>query len=102
MVHYISKDWLPLERLKEILDSHAEIRLSDEAAEAIVKCRKYLDDKMEATDKPMYGITTGFGSLYNVTIPKEQHAGSSWTRNLTRVPCVGRQILNHQTTSKST
>ena len=71
MIHYISKDWLSLERLKEIIDSHAEIRLSDEATAAIVKCRKYLDDKMEETDKPMYGITTGFGSLYNVTIPKE-------------------------------
>ena len=71
MIHYISKDWLSLERLKEIIDSHAEIRLSDEATAAIVKCRKYLDDKMEETDKPLYGITTGFGSLYNVTIPKE-------------------------------
>ena len=71
MIHYISKEWLSLERLKEIIDSHAEIRLSDEATAAIVKCRKYLDDKMEETDKPLYGITTGFGSLYNVTIPKE-------------------------------
>ena len=71
MIHYISKDWLSLEQLKEIIDSHAEIRLSDEATAAIVKCRKYLDDKMLETDKPMYGITTGFGSLYNVTIPRE-------------------------------
>ena len=72
MVHYISKDWLPLERLKEILDSHAEIRLSDEAAEAIVKCRQYLDSKMEDLDRPVYGVTTGFGSLYNVTIPSDE------------------------------
>ena len=71
MIHYISKEWLSLERLKEIIDSHAEIRLSEEAKEAIVKCRKYLDDKMELLDRPIYGITTGFGSLYNVTIPKE-------------------------------
>ena len=71
MIHYISNEWLSLERLKEVIDSHAEIRLSDESVAAIVKCRKYLDDKMEALDKPLYGITTGFGSLYNVTIPKE-------------------------------
>ena len=71
MIHYISKEWLSLERLKEIIDSHAEIRLSQEATDAIVKCRKYLDDKMELLDRPIYGITTGFGSLYNVTIPKE-------------------------------
>ena len=24
-----------------------------------------------------------------------QHVGSSWTRDRTRVPCIGRQILNH-------
>ena len=27
-----------------------------------------------------------------------RHVGSSWTRNQTHVPCIGRQILNHQTT----
>ena len=27
-----------------------------------------------------------------------RHAGSSWTRNQTRVPCNGRQILTHCTT----
>ncbi len=54
MIHYISKEWLSLERLKEIIDSHAEIRLSQEATDAIVKCRKYLDDKMELLDRPIY------------------------------------------------
>ena len=29
-----------------------------------------------------------------------QHVGSSQTRNLTHVPCVGRQILRHWTTRK--
>ena len=27
-----------------------------------------------------------------------RHVGSSWTRARTRVPCIGRQILNHCTT----
>ena len=27
-----------------------------------------------------------------------QHVGSSWTRDQTYVPCIGRQILNHWTT----
>ena len=26
-----------------------------------------------------------------------RHVKSSWTRNRTRVPCIGRQILNHWT-----
>ena len=71
MIHTISPEWLSLERLQEVLDSHAELRLSDQSAAAIVRCRQYLDRKMEDLDRPIYGITTGFGSLYNVTIPKE-------------------------------
>jgi histidine ammonia-lyase len=71
MIHYISSERLTLERLKEIIDSHATLALSEASVEAVVKCRKYLDDKMKDIDRPLYGITTGFGSLYNVSIPKE-------------------------------
>ena len=69
MTHYISSTRLSLERMKEILDNREKIALSHESTEAVIKCRKYLDDKMEDIDRPLYGITTGFGSLYNVTIP---------------------------------
>ena len=71
MTHPISKAWLSLERVKEIIDHHERLVLSDEAVDAIVECRNYLDRKMEDLDRPLYGITTGFGSLYNVTIPPE-------------------------------
>ncbi|MBQ4183627.1 MAG: histidine ammonia-lyase [Bacteroidales bacterium] len=71
MIHYIDSKRLSLEQLKEIIDKHARLVLSEEATRSIIKCRKYLDDKMEEIDHPIYGITTGFGSLYNVTIPKE-------------------------------
>ena len=71
MTHYISSTRLSLERMKEILDNREKIALSHESTEAVIKCRKYLDDKMKDIDRPLYGITTGFGSLYNVTIPLE-------------------------------
>ena len=71
MTHYISSTRLSLERLKEIIDNREKIALSHGAAEDIIKCRKYLDRKTEDIDRPLYGITTGFGSLYNVTIPQE-------------------------------
>ena len=71
MIHYISKERLSLEKLKEIIDSHAQIALSQEAIDAVEKCRRYLDAKME-DPQPVYGITTGFGSLYNVTIPSDE------------------------------
>jgi histidine ammonia-lyase len=71
MIHYISKEHLSLERVKEIIDGKMTLELSPEAAQAVVKCREYLDRKMEDIGRPVYGVTTGFGSLYNVTIPKE-------------------------------
>jgi histidine ammonia-lyase len=71
MTHIISKEHLSLLRLKEILDGHERLALSDEAVAAIQKCRNYLDHKMEEGGAPLYGINTGFGSLYNVTIPPE-------------------------------
>ena len=71
MIHTISTGRITLERLKEIIDNHATLVLSEEAKMAILKCRRYLDEKMKDPEKPLYGITTGFGSLYNVTIPKD-------------------------------
>ena len=70
-MHSISAEHLSLERVKEILDKHEKLVLSKEATEAVVKCREYLDRKMEDIGRPVYGITTGFGSLYNVTIPRK-------------------------------
>ena len=72
MIHYISTKHISLERLKEIIDGKYTLALSDEAVDAMVKCRKYLDSKMEDINRPLYGITTGFGSLCNVTIPSDE------------------------------
>ena len=71
MTHFISSARLTLERIKEIIDNNEQLALSPESIAAIEKCRKYLDSKMEDIDRPIYGVTTGFGSLYNITIPAE-------------------------------
>ena len=71
MTHFISSARLTLERIKEIIDNNEQLALSSESVAAIEKCRKYLDSKMEDIDRPIYGVTTGFGSLYNITIPAE-------------------------------
>ena len=70
-MHYISHEHLTLERVQEIIEKGEQLALSEEAVAAIEKCRRYLDTKMEDIGRPVYGITTGFGSLYNVTIPAE-------------------------------
>ncbi len=72
MNHIISNERLTLERLKAIIDNNEKLVLSEASEGAIIKCREYLDRKMEDIDRPLYGITTGFGSLYNVTIPKDE------------------------------
>lgn len=46
--------------------------MSDESKERIKKCRDYLDRKLSETQTPIYGINTGFGSLYAKNIPKDQ------------------------------
>ena len=72
MTHYISSERLTLGRVKEIIDNHETLELSPQAVEAIEKCRHYLDTKMEDIGRPVYGVTTGFGSLCNVTVPADK------------------------------
>jgi histidine ammonia-lyase len=71
MTHIISHSRLTIDRVEEILADREKIEIGPEAAVAIDKCRKYLDSKMEDIGRPVYGVTTGFGSLCNVTIPQE-------------------------------
>lgn len=72
MIHHISSEHLTLDKVKEIIDNHARLVLSEESIQAIEKCRRYLDTKMDDIGRPVYGVTTGFGSLCNVTIPADK------------------------------
>ncbi|MGM9708706.1 MAG: histidine ammonia-lyase [Prevotella sp.] len=70
-IHRISSDHLSIERIGEILSNHYTLELSDDAKQRITHCREYLDKKIEANAKPIYGVTTGFGSLCNVSIGRD-------------------------------
>ena len=72
MVHKISTEQLTIEKIKEIIENNCKLELSDDAKIKVQKCRQYLDDKMQNQKEPIYGITTGFGSLCKVSIDKEQ------------------------------
>lgn len=54
--------------VQELLKGSSTIVLGDEARGRIVRCREYLDNRMKTQKEPIYGITTGFGSLCNVSI----------------------------------
>ncbi len=69
-VHEINSKPLDLEAVHDIFNNNKTLKLSEEAIIKIVDCREYLDKKLEHQDAPIYGINTGFGSLYNVKISK--------------------------------
>ena len=69
--HYISSSTLTIEEIHNILVEDKKLALSEEAKVNIQKCRDYLDKKMDTNDKAIYGINTGFGSLYNIKISNE-------------------------------
>ncbi len=72
MTHYISSEGLTLKKIEEIINNKMDIALSDDAIARITKCRDYLNNKMENQKEPIYGVTTGFGSLCNISISKEE------------------------------
>ena len=66
--HHLSSERLTIAGLKEILDSGKPVALSEELRRRIVRCREYLDRKIKDSDQPVYGITTGFGSLCDISV----------------------------------
>ncbi len=74
MIHHISPERLTIQRIGEILKNNIKLALSHEAEARIVRCREYLDKKIATCDKPIYGITTGFGSLCNISIDSDDLA----------------------------
>ncbi|QRM90423.1 histidine ammonia-lyase [Lacinutrix sp. WUR7] len=68
--HYISSEKLDIVTIYNIFKDNKKLKLSEESSKKIVACKKYLDKKLSEAEKPFYGINTGFGSLYNVEISK--------------------------------
>jgi histidine ammonia-lyase len=64
----IGSEPLNLNIIEQIMGSNATLTISVEAAGRISHCRQYLDNKLENHSDPIYGITTGFGSLCNISI----------------------------------
>lgn len=71
MEHIISHNRITIETAGSLLAAGARLTLGKESEEAILKCRNFLDSKMEDMRRPIYGVTTGFGSLCNITIAAE-------------------------------
>lgn len=59
----IGSSMLTYDLIEKILNDNARLTLSEEAVEKIQHCRDFLDRKTEENGAPIYGVTTGFGSL---------------------------------------
>lgn len=68
--HYISSEKLTFKKVFDILKEDYSLALSEDSKEKIIHCRNYLDNKIASQEEPIYGITTGFGSLCDKTISK--------------------------------
>ena len=70
--YYIGSEPLTYEVIERLLHDHTPLVLSEEVKTRIQHCRDYLDNKVKESDVPLYGITTGFGSLCNCNISPDE------------------------------
>ena len=62
---------LELHQFKAVQQGKIRVKLSDVAKDKIMACRCFLDSYLESSENPVYGINTGFGSLCNTEISRE-------------------------------
>jgi histidine ammonia-lyase len=71
--HHLSPtQHLSLANLAAVLADHRPVELAPEARQRLAACHEYLQQRLNHDDAPIYGINTGFGSLYNVSIPPHE------------------------------
>ncbi len=68
----ITPNHLTFNIIQDILENNVKLSLSDISVQLIRKSKKYLDEKLERAEKPLYGINTGFGSLCDIEISKDE------------------------------
>jgi histidine ammonia-lyase len=71
-VHWIDHEQLDLTHVRHILNPWIQLGLTKDTEQKIQHCRTYLEEKLQSSKEPFYGINTGFGSLCNVPISKSE------------------------------
>jgi len=69
--YQISNSEITIEEVIAVVASGKKLKLSDESTVAVEKCRVFLDEFLEKSDAPVYGINTGFGALHDKSISTE-------------------------------
>ncbi len=63
-----------LSDIQSILQENKKLELGSDCIEKVNANRTYLDEKIQRSEKPIYGVNTGFGSLCDTEISKDQLA----------------------------
>lgn len=71
-IYAIGSSELTYDLIERILKSGTKLVLSEEGRSRIAACREYLDKKTDENTVPIYGVTTGFGSLCNKHISQDE------------------------------
>ena len=71
-IHKISPENLTYDIIQNILENDIKLELSDESIHLILKSKQFLDRKISESEKPIYGINTGFGALCNIVISNDE------------------------------
>ena len=86
-IYKISSEEIDIDKLEELIQPGQRIGLSEEAKSKINTCRNYLNRKLKEVKEPIYGINTGFGALYNKSVPEKSL--SELQHNLVRSHACG-------------
>jgi histidine ammonia-lyase len=71
-LHTIDLSFFQLTDLQRIIQNKTILVLSDDVIQKVNRCREYLDKKVDEHERLIYGVNTGFGSLCNTAISKEE------------------------------
>jgi len=92
--HQISAEHLSIERIGEIINEGYKLELGSDARQRITHCREYLDRKIAESEVPIYGVTTGFGSLCKISISEDQLSQLQINLMMSHACGVGERVSN--------
>ena len=94
MKHLISAEHLSIERIGEIINEGYKLELGSDARQRITHCREYLDRKIAESEVPIYGVTTGFGSLCKISISEDQLSQLQINLMMSHACGIGERVSN--------
>jgi len=94
----IGDEQLTIYDVKRVARDHDKVTLSDSAIRRMAKSREWVDRALES-ERPVYGINTGFGDLNKVFIPESER--EKLQRNLILSHCTGVGALLPEDTARA-